>query len=379
MTRPTFRPSALLVVLGFFLLLGTIEAMSFLVALVRAGRPVDPLRILNGTYPSLVMQMALAWPAAWLSSRFRLEPGAWRRRLPIHLLAAVVFATIVVIGTVQIIGWQGNLDGEPVRVVATRFFFATLANQIVLYAMLVGIFHALDYLAESEQRERERARLAVSLTESRLHALRSQLSPHFFFNTLNAISTFALQGWPEQVGDMVGALGELMRASLDDRLPHQVPLRRELELLELYLEIQRVRFADWLRVDEQVDRDALDVLVPSLALQPLVENAIAHGGQDEHHMNVVRIRCRVERETETLAIEITNPSPNGASPPTDGLRIGVGLRNTRERLEQLYPGNHTFTFGLTPQGFTTSIRIPAIRAVPPATTGIPPASAGATP
>ena len=364
MSRPIPRWTTIVVVLGFFLLLGSIEGLSLYAATVRAKLPYTLWRVVSGSIPSLTMQLALTWPVAVLSSRLRLEPGRWARRLPVHALAALLFAVIVVIGTVLIFDAMGRLQGEPVRAVAVRMFFSTLANQIVIYAMLLGIFHAIDYLNESEQRERERARLEASLAESRLQALRSQLSPHFFFNTLNAISTFALQGRPERVGDMVGALGDLMRASLDDRLSHEVPLRRELELLDLYLEIQRVRFADWLRVEQQIDADALDVLVPSLVLQPLVENAIAHGGQDERDLNVVRIACRLAPE-DTLVLTIENRASDTAVPSTNGLRMGVGLRNTRERLEQLHPGRHGFEFGrVDGRGFVTVIRLPARRATP---------------
>jgi len=365
MSRPLSQRSTILVLLAFFLLLGGIEGFSLYLATLRAGLPIRPLRLLTGTFPSLVMQMALTWPVALVSRRFRLGPGTWARRLPIHAVAALLFSALVVFGSVVIFDRLGRLEGEPVPAVAVRFFFSTLANQIVLYSMLVGIFHALDYLRESEQRERERAELAISLAESRLHALRSQLSPHFFFNTLNAISTFALQGRPERVGDMVGALGDLMRASLDDRLPHEVPLRRELELLDLYLEIQRVRFSDWLRIEQQIDRDALDVLVPSLVLQPLVENAIAHGGQDEHEINRVRIRCHLAGP-DALVLEIENPAPGVEAPSGNGLRMGVGLRNTRARLEQLHPDRHEFGFGpVEGRGFVTTIRLPVRRAAAP--------------
>jgi hypothetical protein len=363
MTKPSPQRTAIFVVLGFFLVLGSLEALSLIVATARAGRPLSVPRLLQGTLPSWIIQLALAWPLRWLSRRARLGPGTWLKRLPVHAFGAFLFVSLTVLGTVLIFKWLGRLGDDSLQTVAVRSFFAFLANQVAIYGAMVGVFHALDYLQEPEQRERERARLAASLTETRLNALRSQLSPHFFFNTLNAISTFALQGRPDQVGDMVGALGDLMRASLDDRLPHQVPLRRELELLDLYLDIQRVRFADWLRVEQEVAADATDVLVPSLMLQPLVENAIEHGGSGADGQNLVRIRCRMDRDA--LAIEIENPRPatNGGS--SDELRLGVGLRNTKERLEQLYPGQHEFRFGTVPgRGFVTAVRIPARREAP---------------
>src|SRR4029079_7101845 len=102
----------------------------------------------------------------------------------------------------------------------------------------------------------ENARVAAGLAAARLDALRSQLRPHFFFNTLNAISSLALQRRPNDLVKMVGALGDLVRSTLDEDLPHEIPLERELGLLDLYLHIQRVRFEDWLRVDQEIDADA---------------------------------------------------------------------------------------------------------------------------
>lgn len=348
----------LAVVAGFLCVLGALEALSLYVGAARVGRPVTLGRALMGTLPSWSLQLALVWPVLLLSRRARLGRGTWLRRLPLHALGAALFVVVTVLGTTLIFKWMGRTGDQPVEAVAGRLFFALLANQVTVYAAMVGVFHALDYFRESEQRERERARLAESLTEARLTALRSQLRPHFFFNVLNAISTFALQGRPQQVADMVGALGDLVRASLDEQLPHRVPLERELQLLDLYLGIQRARFADWLRIERHVDPAAREVLVPSLVLQPLVENAIEHGGQDDEGINRVSIRCTLQGDR--ISIEISNPG----APPAAGSepRLGVGLANTRERLERLYPGNHEFRFGLEPpRGFVTSLRLPADR------------------
>src|SRR6185436_21010890 len=110
-------------------------------------------------------------------------------------------------------------------------------------------------------------------------------------NTLNAISSLALERRPEQLVEMVGALGDLVRSSVDAALPHEVPLWRELELLGLYLAIQRVRFEDWLRVDQDIDPSLMNALVPSLLLQPLIENAIEHGSPNAEGLSRVRLRA----------------------------------------------------------------------------------------
>ena len=337
-----------------FLLAG-LESLSFHVGMERLGRPISWPRAVAGVLPSWLILAVLAWPVRELSRRVRLGPGSWKVSLPVHVVAAAAFIAAKCWTTAFVNGSLGLLDGEPVFAAATRYFYTYLAYDVVIYGTLVGAFHALDYVRESEARERERARLAASLIETRLHVLRSQLSPHFFFNTLNAISTFALQGRPAQVGEMVGALGELVRVSLDDRLGHQVPLAQELEYLELYLDIQRVRFADWLRIEKRVAPEVSDVLVPSLILQPLMENAIEHGIPGPDGIMSVRLSC--ELEGDALRIEISNPGPATASP-----RTGVGLRNTQERLEQIHPGRHEFRYGPAEEtGFRVVMRIPARR------------------
>lgn len=346
-------------VLAFAILLGSLEALSFQVGMGRLGRPISWPRAVMGTLPSWLVLAALAWPVRELSRRFRLRSSRWRISLPVHVAGAAMFVAAKCWTTALVNGSLGLLDGEPVSAAATRYFFTYLAYDVVLYGTLVGAFHALDALREAEARERERSRLAASLIEARLHALRSQLSPHFFFNTLNAISTYALQGEPKRVAAMVGSLGELVRVSLDDQLGHQVTLAQELEYLELYLDIQRVRFADWLRLDKVVAPGIADVMVPSLILQPLMENAIEHGVPDADGTLSVHLTCALDGDA--LRIEIANSGSTDRDAQAG--RTGIGLRNTRERLEQIHPGRHEFRYGPSLEtGFRVVLRIPARRA-----------------
>jgi hypothetical protein len=345
-------------VVGFALLLGVLEAFSLSVGMARLGRPIPWTRALIGTVPTWLAMAALAWPVRLLSRHARLGPATWKTSLPLHLLGAAAFVVARPITSAFVNFHLGLLDGEPMSAAATRYFYTYLAYEVLIYWTLVGAFHALDYLRESERSERERARLAASHTEARLHALRSQLRPHFFFNTLNAISTFALQGRPAQVGEMVGSLGELVRVSLDDRLGHRVTLDRELELLDLYLDIQRVRFADWLSIELAIDPDARDVLVPTLILQPLLENAIEHGVRGPDGVTRVELRCALDGDV--LEIEVANQGPDADA---GGMTPGVGLSNTRERLEQLHPDEHQLRIGPVPgRGFVVTLRLPAMRA-----------------
>lgn len=360
MKRTLSRWNPTVLMIGFFLIVALFEILSIVSSAVRRNIPLTPAVVFEGI-PSWWAQLPLLWPIRLMTVRWPLEPGTLRRRLPLYLLGGIVYTILTCVGTAIICRALGLLD-QPVLPTVMRSVPAFLPTQFAIFAVVVGGFHWLDSRSKAEEHEQARAQLAASLTEARLQALRSQLSPHFFFNTLNAISTLSLQGRHEQVAEMVGALGELVRASLDERLPNQVPLARELELLEIYLDIQRVRFADWLRVEQDVDARALDLLVPTLALQPLVENAIQHGGADDDGLHRVRIRCAVE--DEVLELEVVNPEVSGRT-VVHVARLGVGLRNTAERLKQLHPDQHEFRHGHVPgRGFVTTIRIPA-RPAPP--------------
>jgi len=318
-----------------------------------------------GTFPSWLLTILLAWPVRWLSQRARIGARTWMIGLPVHIVGAAVFSVGLLFGSAAIFVAMGLVRGT---VLQTGLFFVreSLADEVAIYCAMVAAFHALDFSRESAERERERERLLASLTEAQLSTLRSQLRPHFFFNTLNAISSLALERRPEDLVDMVGALGDLVRSSLDADLPHEVPLSRELDLLDLYLKIQRVRFEDWLRVEMRIDPGAADILVPSLVLQPLVENAIEHGTQDGDGLSRVTVRCR--REGADLLLEIENRFV-ATRGDTNGSRLGTGLHNTRSRLECLYPGRYVMRGERTADdGFVVTIRIPARSAPAPAAT-----------
>jgi len=340
---------------GFFILLAMFEALGSLARLIRTHHPITADSLLEGT-PSWFVHLPLLWGVRVLTLRLPLTRENLWRRLPVYFVTGLAFNLLVVMGTAPIARAMGYAQG-PLLSIIGRSFFAFLPYELAIYGVIVGVFHTYDYGRAVEEHARARAELAASLSQARLQALRSQLSPHFFFNTLNAISTFSLQGRPEQVVEMVGGLGDLVRATLDDELPHEVPLSRELALLELYIQIQRVRFADWLRIDMAIDPCTRDVLVPSLVLQPLVENAIEHGGADLD--GVHRVLVRSARVDGWLDLSVENPGIDEESLPATPTRTGLGLRNTAERLRQLHPEQHQFEYGMVPgRGFVTRIRLP---------------------
>jgi len=182
-----------------------------------------------------------------------------------------------------------------------------------------------------------------------------QLEPHFLFNTLNAITTLVELDRQSQAAEMLGHLNVMLKRTLDRTTPEKVSLAQELEMVENYLAIEQVRFADRLRVDIKVDPAALHSLVPCFLLQPIVENAIRHGVANCEGAGTVEASAK--RDGSRLRILVRNSGPTQKTRGTAGK--GIGLKNTRERLAYFYPNEHAFNVGpLHSGGFEVAIDVP---------------------
>ena len=263
--------------------------------------------------------------------RWRLGGGNTLDHLPAHAIAMVLFTAVHIVGVGLI--YDRFFNPGP-QTLAWRLREQTLyycAIEFLIYWAIVGIVHALDYHDEARKAEVAAVRLEHGLAEARLEALRAQLEPHFLFNTLNAISTLALKRDHDGVIRTVGRLGELLRATLDTRRAHEIPLEAELALLDPYLDIQKTRFGERIEVVLDVAPGPRDVLVPTLLLQPLVENALQHGIERIPGRGQVVIAAR--REGERLVLEVSDSGPGFPDPPGRG---GIGLANTERRLREIH-------------------------------------------
>jgi len=235
---------------------------------------------------------------------------------------------------------------------AAKLLFLVVGGAIAIYATSWHERLALSYYRESHEREQMEVRLA----QAKLESLKLQLHPHFLFNTLNTITALITTD-PPAAERVVSGLSELLRISLYNAGEQEVPLERELELLEPYLAIQQIRFQDRLAVAMTVAPDTRRALVPNLILQPLVENAIRHGIAPRAAAGLVQIHAR--REDGMLHLRVAD---NGVGPHASGGRWpaeGVGLGNTRARLQYLYGDRHRFELDGSPQGgFSVGITIP---------------------
>jgi signal transduction histidine kinase len=240
-------------------------------------------------------------------------------------------------------------------------FWATLVTEsletrLLAFLAIVALSWSTRYFALYRTRHLHASDLETRLAKTHLQVLKMQLQPHFLFNTLNAIAELVHTD-PEAADQMITRLGRLLRLSLDQASHQVVPLRQEADFLRVYIEIEQVRFLDRLQVVWDLAPDTLDAAVPTLLWQPVIENAIRHGVTPLAGRG--RIVIASNREGEDLVLEIRD---NGLGlPPGGALREGVGLRNIRERVNQLYGDRGRFTLAPAPGGGTlATLRLPFI-------------------
>jgi len=220
-------------------------------------------------------------------------------------------------------------------------FFNNFDWDMMTYWAIVGLSHALRYNGEARDRELRESQLETHLVEAQLQALQRQLQPHFLFNTLNTISALMHRD-VDAADNMIAKLSDLLRISLHNVGTQEVPLKEELDFLSKYLEIEQSRFRDRLTVVFDVQPDTLDALVPHLVLQPLVENSIKHGIGPRPTPGRIEIRSR--RTGSLLELEVKDNGLGLSAARLTDFNRGVGLANTRSRLQHLYGSSHRFEF-----------------------------------
>jgi sensor histidine kinase YesM len=228
--------------------------------------------------------------------------------------------------------------------------------QIPTFCGLVAIAHALRYYERAKDRERRGLELQASLAQARLQALRMQMNPHFLFNTLNSIASL-VQEDGKKAEEMIESLSELLRLTLRTTERQEVTVREELQFLERYLHIEKTRFGDRLQIERDIAPETLNAMVPILLLQPLVENAVKHGIETQIAPGLIRLQ--IGRVHEKLVCKVTDNGRNPGGAATGELKEGIGLGNTRSRLNELYGDQSLMKLGFgRGTGFTAEIHIP---------------------
>jgi len=351
-------------------ILGIIAFWAFLAALTATGRLLDPRLPERPEMSSALIALAFIEYAIWavltfpiirlVNSLSRDTEGQWR-----NLVIFAVVGVVIAIGVDQLLGMfrRHLLPFPPRRFVlgpwGNLIRFEFLDDLLVYFAVLAAAMarhYFLRYQArvdETRLLRAETAELEARLAEAQLAVLRTQLNPHFLFNTLHAISSLVDRD-PKGVRRMIARLSELLRHTLEQSAEQEVPLERELELLQRYLDIMEVRFQGRLEVALRIDDGVRDALVPNLILQPLVENALKHGVAATEEAG--RVEVDAHRSDGDIVLRVRD---NGPGPSTTANAKGVGLRNTIARLEQLYGAKQRFALRAADGGGTVAeVRLP---------------------
>jgi signal transduction histidine kinase len=301
---------------------------------------------------------------AWLSFRFPIERKRLFRNVALHLLACllVVGANRAAFRVVpRLSPSPQHSDSKTVKLGPPGAFGVLVglraALDVLVYWSLVGVCQAITNFRSSQERERRAAELEARLTSAKLQALRMQINPHFLFNTLNSIAALVYVN-PRAADEMLGDLSELLRRSLDSMEEQEIPLAQELEFIGGYISIEQKRFGERLRVEQSVPDELMKALVPALILQPLVENAIRHGIEPRRGPGLISIEAKQEDKHLHL---IVRDNGRGLPPgdPDNSEQRGIGLANTRARLQGLYGPNQRFNLGRAePQGCRVDIHLP---------------------
>lgn len=280
---------------------------------------------------------------AWLVRVFPLDRRDWWRSATVHLPAAVVLASIhllVFASYYYPVMAAGEFDTTFAAMVQ-RFFGSYVFNEMLTYwGIVLGYYVVIYYrryrasALEAAQAEARAAHLEAGRVEASLNALRMELNPHFLFNTLNSDSGLVRRGDAEAAVQMLARLGELLRATLEQRNKLTVPLAEEQTFLRRYLDIELVRFRDRLTIEIDIPPARREAMVPPFILQPLVENAIRHGIARTPGTGTIVIRAR--RAGGQLTLEVQDSGRAGPVGNGTLVREGVGLSNTRARLRELY-------------------------------------------
>jgi two-component system LytT family sensor kinase len=312
------------------------------------------LLVLNLVYwwvPALLAPVVVT-----LATHYQIRRGQLTKFALVHLTGAFAYSLIHTAAMLVTRGALMNWRFSRGWWFAARVEYLTQLDWMFMtYLFLVGLAHALEFRRESDRRAVDSAQLEMRLVEAQLQALQRQLHPHFLFNTLNAIAGL-MRSDVDAADRMMDRLGDLLRLTLNTSNIQEVSLKEELEVLQKYLDIEQVRLGDRLTVSIDIDPEALDAQLPNFLLQPLVENAVRHGIAP--HARPGHVSIAASRHGNRLAIDIAD-SGDGVPPHRlTLLNQGVGLANTRARLEHRYPNDHSLLCANGNPGFRVTVNIP---------------------
>jgi two-component system, LytTR family, sensor kinase len=316
---------------------------------------------------SFVLSWQLAWWTPWIplvpliiraAQLFPVEKRKWFTSLLIHAGFCILFSLLhltLYVSFSRVVGGQTwlNLAGK-----SPEGFFTVLWNllttpfmvnfrlRLLIYAIIVLVSLTVDYYRRLQKREVDLTRLEKQLADAQLQALKMQLHPHFLFNTLNSVSALMYKD-VEAAEEMVRKLTNFLHMTLESSGSQEVTLEKELDFLNYYLQIEQIRFQDRLAIEMKIDPATLDARVPNLIMQPIVENAIRHGIATRSAHGHIQISS--QRQNGVIQLQVLDNGP-GLEQENGEIREGVGLSNTRLRLQQIYGNAYRFDLVNAPEG-----------------------------
>lgn len=280
-----------------------------------------------------------------------------RRPLVTWTVTALVLAIAVTVSAF-INGWTISLYQSSSEASFTSLVLGVFYLDLTLLGAWSALYFAINYFIQIEEQADRLERLEAQATGAQLAMLRYQLNPHFLFNTLNSISTLVLLKQTDPANAMLTRLSRFLRHTLESNPGGKVTLAQEVETLRLYLDIERMRFEERLRTEFRIEHRAAKAMLPSLLLQPLIENAIKYAVSPQEEGAKITLTAQVIGERLRVTVADSGPGPN-AQPSIETVSTGVGLTNIRDRLAQAYGENHRFETRAPPDGgFTVIIEIP---------------------
>jgi signal transduction histidine kinase len=363
----TFRRKPWWLRLGLGVCVWTLLGLSFALSTYLGSRQdgvhIAWNRIVSGYLADFYLWGMLSPLIFLMARRFELR-ARFPRNLLIHIGLSIALSVVVLSAASPLVWYFGyvNLARNPTLAILWRnnaFSIYYFHQGLTIYWTTLVVAHALQYYRGQRESEKRTAQLAAQLAQAQLQALKMQIHPHFLFNTLNSIA--ALLHQDVEVADrMIARLGDFLRLTLTRSDAQTTDFEQELEFLRCYLDIERTRFADRLVVATEVEPQTLSLIVPNLILQPIVENAIRHGIARQTAAGKITIRAFQKSDRFIVQVEDNGP---GLGTNPNGTNSGIGLSNTRARLDQHYDDDYRLEIvNSESRGVIVTLEIPAIEA-----------------
>ncbi len=347
------------ILLGLWVLVGTILAVEIYFTIRVISPDITFYEVALPQYQRAAVWIVITPLVLWLRQRVPLSSGRWFGGVGFHFVASFLIMAAYYLARMAHVTLLEDLNREEVWTVAQQYFMGRNFIDMLYYWLVLAAGYGNELRQRYRQEELKAAQLESRLALSELQVLKSQLHPHFLFNTMNTISVLIREERSKEAVRLISELSTLLRVSLDQQRASEVTLAQEMDFLRSYVEIQEARFPDRLEYREDVSSEALAARIPNLILQPLVENAILHGIAGKADGGRVEVIGRLENGL--LSVQVKDDGPGFRNAAQGGFVEGIGLSNTRERLKRMFgPRAGLFIQSEPGQGACVRLEIPSL-------------------